>query len=96
MPIVVQSREFLNLIVCRCAKGGRFVTRGLNKKPHPQITDGAFRASFLCLPPLLLIFRLPQRRHAALRTINGGICWGLTLLIFRRTQLLLLGYHLIL
>jgi len=34
-----------------------------------------------------------QRRHSALRTINGGICWGLTFVPPGWTQLLLLGYH---
>jgi len=37
-----------------------------------------------------------QRRHSALRTINGGICWGLTLRLPGFTQLLLLGYQRIL
>ena len=33
------------------------------------------------------------RRHSALRTINGGICCGLTVRLPGFTQLLLLGYH---
>jgi len=36
---------------------------------------------------------IPQRRHSALRTINGGICWGLTLRLRQFTQLLLLRYQ---
>lgn len=34
-----------------------------------------------------------QRRHSALRTIKGGICLGLTLLLPCFTQLLSLGYQ---
>jgi hypothetical protein len=34
-----------------------------------------------------------QRRHSALRTIKGGICWGLTFRLPGLTQLLLLGYQ---
>lgn len=34
-----------------------------------------------------------QRRHSALRTINGGICSGLTFRLAVLTQLLLLGYQ---
>lgn len=34
-----------------------------------------------------------QRRHSALRTISGGICWGLTLRRTGSMQLLLLGYQ---
>jgi hypothetical protein len=34
-----------------------------------------------------------QRRHSALRTISGGICWGLTLRWTGSMQLLLLGYQ---
>lgn len=34
-----------------------------------------------------------QRRHSALRTINGGICCGLTFLPPGLTQLLALGYQ---
>lgn len=32
-------------------------------------------------------------RHSALRTISGGICWGLIGLLARSLQLLLLGYQ---
>jgi len=34
-----------------------------------------------------------HRRHSALRTINGGICCGLTRRWAARTQFRLLGYH---
>ena len=34
-----------------------------------------------------------QRCHSALRTINGGICWGLTFVPPGLTQLLSLGYQ---
>ncbi len=34
-----------------------------------------------------------QRRHSALRTINGGICCGLTFPPLGLTQLLPLGYQ---
>ena len=41
-------------------------------------------------------FSQSQWRHSALRTINGGICWGLVLRLRVFTQLLLFGYHWIL
>jgi hypothetical protein len=55
------------------------------KKPHPPNDGQGFRASF---------YSSFQRRQAAFRTISGGICCGLTLLMLRLTQLPLLGYHL--
>jgi len=33
------------------------------------------------------------RRHSALRTIRGGICWGFILRVADFAQLLLLGYQ---
>ncbi len=48
---------------------------------------------FDCLIWLFVQNEWVQRRHSALRTINGGICCGLTFLPPRLTQLLLLGYQ---
>jgi len=48
---------------------------------------------FVCLIWLFVENERFQRRHSALRTINGGICCGLTFLPPRLTQLLLLGYQ---
>jgi hypothetical protein len=47
------------------------------------------------VPKTSLWISSPYRRHAAFRTINGGICCGLTALVLCFTQLLLLGYHFI-
>ena len=49
--------------------------------------------SFACLIWLSMENERFQRRHSALRTINGGICCGLTFLPPGLTQLLLLGYQ---
>jgi hypothetical protein len=36
---------------------------------------------------------IAYRRHSALRTINGGMCWGFSLWRLLLEQLLLLGYQ---
>lgn len=41
----------------------------------------------------MMLYEKDYRRHSALRTINGGMCWGLSLRRVGLAQLLLLGYQ---